>query len=313
MKIAFLGTADFAVPSLDALVSAGHQAVAVITRPDRPSGRGRRLSEAPVKARARELGLSIRQPESLSHPEEIAYLREIAPGLIVSAAYGRLIPSAYLAAAAHGGINLHPSLLPRWRGAAPIAWALIAGDRETGVTVHRLVDRLDAGEIFAQEAFPITPDDDGLTLAARLSPEGARLLRAVVDQIENGRAAPFPQDDSRATLAPKLSKDDGLIDWAQPAETIHNRVRGFVPWPGSFTHLDRAGCRRLIKIHAARVVSAGSGEPGTILEAAEERLVIATGEGALLILRLQAEGGKAMAAGEFLRGFRLAAGERIGL
>lgn len=312
MKIVFLGTAEFAVPSLDGLVSSGHRVAEAITQPDRPAGRGRRLGESPVKVRARELGISVRQPESLSAPEELAHVKEIAPGLIVSAAYGRMIPSAFLSAAPEGGINLHPSLLPRWRGAAPIAWALIAGDRETGLTVHRLIDRLDAGEIFARETFPIAPDDDGQTLAARLAPAGARLLRSVVDEIENGRAAPVPQDDSRATPAPKLAKEDGLIDWREPAEAIHHRVRGLVPWPGSFTHIDRAGKRRLIKIHATRVVSDGSGEPGTILEASGESLVIAAGVGALRILRLQAEGGKALAAGEFLRGFRLAAGERLG-
>lgn len=312
MKIVFLGTADFALPSLEGLVAAGHRVAAAVTQPDRPAGRGRRLGEPPVKRRAGELGIPVRQPESLSSAPEIAHIAALAPDLVVSAAYGRLIPASYLASAVRGGINLHPSLLPRWRGAAPIAWALIAGDRETGVTVHRLVERLDAGEIFAQERFPIEEGDDGLSLAHRLARAGARILCSAVSGIEALRAAPYPQDDSRATLAPKLAKEDGRIDWRKRAEEIHNRVRGLIPWPGAFTHLERAGERRLLKVHATRVVPAGSGAPGTVLAASGEDLVVAAGEGALRILRLQAEGGKALAAGEFLRGFRLEPGERLG-
>jgi methionyl-tRNA formyltransferase len=312
MKIVFLGTSEFAVPSLEALSSADHRVAEVITRPDRPAGRGRRLSEPPVKIRANDLNIPVRQPDNLSRPEELSRLREIAPDLIVSVSFGRFIPSAFLEGAPRGGINLHPSLLPRWRGAAPIPWALIAGDRETGVTVHRLADRLDAGEVFAQERIAIAPEDDALTLAERLALEGAKLLCRVVAQIAGGRSTPFPQDETKATLAPKLSKEDGLIDWRLPAESLHNRVRGFVPWPGSHTFVDRGRDRRLLKIHETRVVPAAAGEPGRVLEAAGERLVVGAGEGGLLIVSLQAEGGSRMTAGEFLRGFKLSPGDRLG-
>ncbi|MCX6349751.1 MAG: methionyl-tRNA formyltransferase [Candidatus Aureabacteria bacterium] len=312
MKIVFLGTSEFAVPSLEELVSAGHRVAEAITQPDRPAGRGRRLSEPPVKIRANDLNIPVRQPDNLSHPEEISRLREIAPDLIVSVSFGRFIPDAFLGGAPRGGINLHPSLLPRWRGAAPIPWALIAGDRETGVTVHRLADRLDAGEVFAQERIAIAPEDDALTLAERLAAEGAKLLGRVVAESAAGRSTPVPQDETKATLAPKLSKEDGLIDWRLPAESLHNRVRGFVPWPGSHTFVVRGPDRRLLKIHETRVIPDAAGEPGRVLEAAGERLVVGAGEGGLLIVSLQAEGGKILAAGDFLRGFKLSTGDRLG-
>jgi len=311
MKILFMGTPLFSVPSLESLHRSGQEIVAVLTAPDRPGGRGRRLIAPPVKDRARKLGLDIWQPQKLSGSDFFHRLRNLAPDLIVSAAFGRYIPAVLLESVPRGGINLHPSLLPRYRGAAPIAWALIRGDEISGVTVHYLSGEMDAGDILAQETVAIAPDDDLPALSRKLARKGAELLLGVVRQIEGDQTRPRPQDENEATAAPKLSKENGHLNWKQPASDIYNLVRGLNPWPGAYTFISGKKGVRMLKIIKAAVLEDAGGDPGEILEASGDRLVIAAGEGAIGILSLQLEGGRKMSAAEFLRGHRLRAGEMM--
>ncbi len=310
MRIVFMGTPEFALESLNRL-AAGEEVAAVITRPDRPAGRGRRPVPPPVKTRAEELGLRVLQPARLSSPEFLAAVGELKPELFVVSAYGRFIPASLLELAGRGGINLHPSLLPRYRGAAPIQWALINGEEETGVSVISVAERMDAGDIWARKTLKIAPEDNAATLSRKLAREGGILLAEVVGKIGRGEIAPRPQDEKLATLAPRLTKEDGRIDWFRPAGEIVNRVRGLCPWPGTFTTLPgRRG--RTLKILAAEAVGTEGGRPGEILRAEGEELVAAAGEGAVRIRELQLEGKRALPTGEFLRGCRPAVGEILG-
>ncbi len=311
MKIIFIGTPDFALPGLELLAAGPAEVAAVITRPDRPAGRGRQPTPSPVKIRGRELGLKILAPPDPAAPETLAALREIAPDLFVVSAYGRFIPAALLDLASRGGINLHPSLLPRYRGAAPIQWALINGEWETGVSVISVARRMDAGDIWGQKTVAIDPEDNAETLSRRLAREGGILLAEVVGEMERGEISPRPQDENLVTLAPRLTKEDGRIDWNLPAVEIANRIRGLYPWPGSFTTLAGPG-NRTLKILAAEPAAAAGGRPGEILRAGGEELLVAAGEGALKICRLQLEGKRPLGAGEFLRGRSLRAGEVLG-
>jgi methionyl-tRNA formyltransferase len=307
VKIIFMGTPEFALDGLERLVAAG-VVVAVITRPDRPAGRGKKPSPPPVKTRAEELGLKVFQPADPAGPEIRAAVREIEPDLFVVSAYGKFIPATLLRLAERGGINLHPSLLPRYRGAAPIQWALINGERKTGVSVISVARRMDAGNIWGQKTVAIDPEDNAETLSRRLAREGGILLAEVVGEMERGEISPRPQDENLVTLAPRLTKEDGRIDWNLPASELANRIRGLYPWPGSFTSLTGPE-NRTLKILAAEPVAAAGGRPGEILRAGGEELLVAAGEGALKILRLQLEGKRPLGAGEFLRGRSLRAGE----
>lgn len=310
MKIIFMGTPEFALPGLERL-AAGEEVAAVITRPDRPAGRGRRPVPPPVKTRAEKLGLRVLQPDKLSSPEFLAAVGELEPGIFVVSAYGRFIPASLLELAGHGGINLHPSLLPRYRGAAPIQWALINGERETGVSVISVAERMDAGDIWARKKVMIAPDDNAATLSRKLAREGGILLSEVVGKIDRGEIVPRPQDEKLATLAPRLTREDGRIDWSRPAGEIVNRVRGLCPWPGTFTTLPGRGGRSL-KILSAEAVGSERGRPGEILRAEGEELVAAAGEGAVRIRELQLEGKRPLPAEEFLRGCRPAPGDLLG-
>lgn len=302
MRIAFLGTPEFCLPSLEALYQSGREIAAVVTRPDRPAGRGRRMTSPPARRRALELGIPVWQPDSLSAPDFLDRFQSWNCDLLISVAFGQFIPSRLLESLPLGGINLHPSFLPRYRGAAPVAWALIRGERETGVTVHYLSPRVDAGAILAQERVIIKAEDDCPSLSAQLFTQGARLLLRVVAELEEGRARSFSQDESLATRAPRLRKEDGRLDWRRPAEELSDLIRGLNPWPGAFSYLNWKGRKRLLKIFKACPVEGEFGEPGKINVTGDNRLLIGAGKGALEILTLQLEGKKAISAREFLPG-----------
>ena len=322
LRIVFFGTPAFAVPSLDALLSAApHMVVGVVTRPDRPRGRGQKTSDAPVKARALTAGLPLLQPERM---KDQAFLDDLAAwraDLGVVAAYGRILTDAILAIPRLGMINVHASLLPRYRGAAPVHRAVIADEHSTGVTIMRVVKALDAGPMLAKEHRAIGADETSEEVERDLARIGSRLLVAVVDQIARGHAREEAQDDTAATYAHRLTKDDGVIDWHWPALRVHNLIRGLHPWPHAFSVLH--GKRVILRRSA--VDTPGPPEPGlhteagrvpldlpgTILEADGDRLIVITGEGRLRIVEIQAEGKRPMSAREFLAGHRLTAGDRF--
>lgn len=308
MRIVFAGTPDFAVPSLKALVSAGHDVAAVLTQPDRPAGRGRRLVAGPVKDCARALGLDVLQPESLNDASAIATLRGLRPRLIVVAAYGLLLNRRVLDLPQHGCVNVHASLLPRWRGAAPIQRAIEAGDAETGVTIMQMDEGLDTGPMLARHATPIAASDTGGTLHDRLAALGAELLVETLKQMDRGGLETAPQDESLATYAARITPDDACVDWRRPAVEIERRVRAMNPWPVVRT---RHG-GRVIRLWEAAVISGGAaGAPGEIVRADREGVDVACGEGGLRITVLQRAGARRMPASEFLNGHPLQAGERF--
>ncbi len=307
-----MGTPEFSLPGLNEIYRRGIEIAAVITRPDRQAGRGKKLTAPPVKERGLELELSVWQPERLKAPDLLDRVREINPDLFVVSAYGKFIPDEFLALARYRGINLHPSLLPLYRGAAPIQWALINGDSQTGVTIIEVADRMDAGGIYAQKPVDILPADNAGTLRTRLAEEGGQLLADVVEQIARGQAKPRPQDESKVTFAPRLSKEDGRINWRDSAVKINNRIRGFYPWPGAFTTISTSKGIQSLKIIRAQVLDGGGGSPGEVLEADGDTLIISTGDGNLRLLEVQLEGKRPLAAEDFLRGHRIPSGEILG-
>ncbi len=306
MKLVYMGTPEFAVRPLQALVQAGHEVVGVVTRTDKPAGRGRIVAAPAVKQAAHEFGLPLYQPKRVRDPEFIQTLRGIAPEVIIVAAYGQILSKEIIELPKYGCINIHASLLPLYRGAAPINWAIIRGEAETGVTIMQMDERMDTGAILLQERIPIDPDDTAGTLADKLSALGARLIVTALPLIEAGKLLSVNQDDSKATLAPLLKKGDGLIDWKLPAVEIHNRVRGLTPWPGAYTFLDG----KMIKLLETQAVR-GNREPGVIHPGSWDSLEVGTGEGRLRVLRLQPEGKKVMTAAEFLRGHRGVVGKKF--
>jgi len=313
LRIVFFGTPAFAVPSLDALLRASpHTVVGVVTQPDRPRGRGHKLSDAPVKARAVDAGLPVLQPERMKDQAFLDALAAWGADLGVVAAYGRILTDAILATPRLGMINVHASLLPRYRGAAPVHRAVIAGETSTGVTIMRVVKALDAGGMFVKEHRPIGPDETSDEVERALAQMGARLLVAVVDQIARGSAVETAQNDAESTYAHRLTREDGAIDWSWPAARVHNLIRGLHPWPHAFSVVQ--GKRVILRRSAVEAPPAAripADPPGTILEADGDRLIVATGEGALRILEIQAEGKRPMAVREFLAGHRLTAGDRF--
>jgi methionyl-tRNA formyltransferase len=308
MKIVFMGTPEFAVPSLETTLAAG-DIVAVVTRPDKPQGRGLRLTAPPVAVVATQYALEVLQPETLRDPEFLAQLGRLEPDLIVVVAYGRIIPPDVLRVARMGGINLHPSLLPRYRGAAPIPRAIAAGETDTGVTILYVSEELDAGDIILQRPVAIHADDTAGTLEARLAQEGATLLVEALGLLETNQAPRHPQDPSRVTVAPKLAQDEALIHWSDPAEKIVNMVRAFDPWPVAYTLRDGAPLK--VWRAAARAVD-GPGTPGVVREGDRGRLVVDAGEGAVELLEVQPASGRRMPAADYLRGHPLAPGAVLG-
>jgi methionyl-tRNA formyltransferase len=305
MRIVFAGTPEFAVPALIA-VAAAQQVARVLTQPDRPAGRGLTATASPVKQAAARLGLPVLQPATLKAPDVQAELRALAPDALVVAAYGLILPQAVLDIPRLGGINIHASLLPRWRGAAPIQRALLAGDRETGISIMRMEAGLDTGPVLLREAVAIGPDDTAGTLHDRLAALGAQLVVAALDGLARGTIAATPQPAEGATYAVKLAKHEARIDWTRPAAELERQVRAFNPFPGATARLRGTE----IKIWRAAVAEA-AGEPGVVLALDSAAIVVACGCGALRLEALQRAGGKRLPAREFLRGFALAAGERF--
>lgn len=309
----FFGTADFACPSLEVL--AEDPAIdlrAVVTQPDRARGRDLRLQPTPVKACAGAWPISVLQPERCRHEAFLRELSALDPELIVVAAYGQILPPALLSMPRHGCLNVHASLLPRHRGASPIQAALLHGDPETGVTLMRMDAGLDTGDIVAVERTPVGSEDNAQTLHDRLAAVGAAVLKRAWPEYIAGRLTPRPQPAEGITYAPRITREDGRLDWQRPAQELWNRVRALTPWPGTFTEVGVAGGRRLIKIWRAMPESAAGGEPGEILALGREGLLVACGQGALRLLEIQREGGRRLAAADFLAGFPLRVGERLG-
>ena len=308
MRCAFFGTPDFAAAALSALLASRHDVVGVVGQPDKPPGRGQRPAAPPVKPLDGENDVPVLQPKSVRNDEFRAALRNWRPDVAVVAAYGKILPVDVLHLPRHGCINIHASLLPRYRGAAPIQWAIARGDEVTGITIMQMDEGMDTGAILMQRETPIGPDDTGQTLHDRLAELGAALVLKALDALERGDLGPVPQDDRRATLAPMLHKDDGRIDWSLPAIEIERRIRAFHPWPSAYTFL---GEKRL-RIHRARLSSIPArGEPGTVVAETPD-LCVVTGARALRLLEVQLEGRKRMTAADFVRGGGLHRGARLG-
>jgi methionyl-tRNA formyltransferase len=309
MVVVFFGTPQFAVPTLRQLIASRHRVCGVVTQPDRPRGRGQKVSDAPVKALAVEHHLPVIQPVALQEPAVAATLRSWAPDIGVVAAYGRIIPDSLLAIPRHGMINVHASLLPAYRGAAPVHRAVMAGDTTTGVTIMRVATQLDSGDMFARVTRPIDPDETSEAVERDLGELGARLLVGVLDAIEAGTAVEEPQDHRASTYAPKITRDDGLIDWTAAAAVIHNRVRGLYPWPHAFTYLDGA---RLIILRTHLESEQTAAAPGTVVDVTRDAIHVATGHGGRLAIdEVQPEGKRAMRVRDYLAGRPVAAGARL--
>ena len=303
-----MGSAAFAVPSLKALATSHHSVIEIVTQPDKPAGRGQHIRACPVAQFTREHDLPIFQPASIRRPEAIEHFSKLAPDLIVIIAYGKILPRELIDIPAHGCINVHASLLPKYRGAAPINWAIAYGEAETGVTTMHINEDLDAGDVLLSSKTPIGGDETAPELHDRLAKMGADLLMATIRELEEGMLTPVPQDPAKVTIAPLIKKEDGRIDWSLSARAIHNRVRAFNPWPGTFTSLGG----RLLLVHAVRVRDGEhEGTPGTVIET-KDRLCIACGDGVLELVEVQIEGGRRMKAAEFLRGHRVRKGEVLG-
>lgn len=308
-----MGTAELSCASLRALVAApGLGVVAVVTQPDRPKGRDMKLLPSPVKELALRANLPLLQPERAREGAFVAQLTGLQPDLIAVAAYGQILPNDILALPRFGCLNVHTSLLPRHRGAAPIQWAILCDDAETGVTIMKMDAGLDTGGILAQEKTPIRPEDNAETLHARLATMGAELLLRTIPKYLAGEIQPRPQPAEGVSYAPKIKTEDGHIDWRQSAREIWNRVRGLAPWPGAFTFLPSQPRPHLLKIWQAQVVEA-SGAAGEVLTAEKAGIVVGCGSGALRVLALQREGGRRMSAQEFLAGHPLPPGRRLGI
>jgi methionyl-tRNA formyltransferase len=311
LRIIFMGTPDLARVSLEALLAqSDFQLLAVATQPDRPKGRDLKLQPPPVKLAALERDILVLQPERARNEDFIQSLAALKPDLIAVAAYGQILPQTILDLPRFGCLNVHTSLLPKYRGAAPIQWALLNDEQETGVTIMKMDAGMDTGDILAQERTPIAAEDNSETLHDRLAQIGARLLVRTIPDFVCGRIEPRPQPSAHATYAPKIKKQDGLIDWTQPARTIWNRIRGLLPWPGAFTRLSGQTPPHLLKIWQAEVVEE-AGRPGEIVRAEKDCITVACGHGALRILVLQREGSRRLAAKEFLLGHPLRPGETL--
>lgn len=310
MKLVFCGTPQFAVPSLENLVQAGFDVRLVVTQPDRPQGRGMELAAPPVKQSALNLRLPVIQPEKIKKNEEFQkQLGDLQPEAIIVVGYGRIIPPWMLQLPRLGNINVHGSLLPKYRGAAPIQWAIASGETVTGVSTMRLDEGLDTGDVLLQREIPIQPEDTAITLAPGLAALGADLLVETLRGLEQGRIAAVPQDHSRATLAPLLQKDDGLVVFSRTAEEIYNRLRGFQSWPGAYTQFRGKNLKIVWAKPVLEPVSVAAGA----LAIRGDRLLVASGAGTVLeLLQVQPEGKKAITAREFINGYRLVEGERLG-
>lgn len=306
-RVVFMGTPQFAVPSLERLVDQGYRIVGAYTQPDRPAGRSGAPARSPLKRAAERLGLPVYQPRSLRRPEEQERLRGLAPDLIVVAAYGLILPQAVLDIPRHGGLNVHPSLLPRHRGASPITGALLAGETETGVSIMLMDAGLDTGPVLTQRRVAVGLGETAGDLTARLAVIGAHVLVETIPRWVSGAITPAPQDDTQATYTRMLTKEDSQIDWSLPAEEIARRIRAYAPWPGTATTWQG----KRLEVLEGEPVAGASGEPGTVFYL-DKDAAVSTGDGALLLKRVQLEGRKALDVEEFLRGARGLIGSRLG-
>ena len=309
MKILFLGTAEFACPSLEALLASPYELLGVITQPDRPRGRGQKLVPSPVKSLALKANLPIYQPEKVREPSFLKVLESLRPDLMAVVAYGQILSAAVLSIPSNGCVNVHGSLLPKYRGAAPIVRAILGGESRTGVTTMFMDPGMDTGPILLTEETEIGEEDTAGTLHDRLSQMGARLLLRTLEGLEASALTPRPQDHSQATYAPKIEKEEARIDWKAPARQLYNLIRGFDPWPGAFT----SWAGRVLKLfHPGFGENETRESPGTIVQASREGLRIATSHGFLLIREVQMENRPRMGVAEFLRGYPLQVGVRLG-
>ncbi len=307
MRLIFAGTPDFAATALHALIAAKHDVALVLTQPDRPAGRGMRLQPSAVKTLALAHGLPVAQPSTLKDPVEQTRLRTAGADAMVVAAYGLILPQAVLDIPRLGCLNIHASLLPRWRGAAPIQRALLAGDRDTGITIMQMDAGLDTGAMLLKKRIPITADDTAQTLHDKLARLGAESIVETLDLLQQGRLAPAAQDSTHATYAAKLSKDEARVSWARPAAEIARAVRAYNPYPAAFTLLRG----ETLNLWAADPI-AGKGAPGTVLAADKSGIAVACGTDALRITELQRASGKHLSAAQFLAGIAISPGERLG-
>jgi methionyl-tRNA formyltransferase len=306
--VPFMGTAPFAVPSLRALLAAGHTVPLVVTQPDRPAGRGRATTPPAVKVAAQELGLPVWQPSRLRDEAAVARLAALAPDVVVVAAYGKILPQAILDVPRLGCVNVHASLLPKYRGAAPVQWAIYHGEVETGVSIMRMEAGLDTGPVLLTRTLAIGPDDDAPAVTARLAELGAEALVEALRRLDAGEIAPRRQDDAAATLAPPLEKEQARLDWGRPAKALHDQVRAFRPWPGAVALWGG----RPVKILKTRYVSGSCrAAPGEVVAVGPEGIHVAAGEGVLVLVEVQPESRRAQSAVEFARGARIAPGMRL--
>jgi methionyl-tRNA formyltransferase len=313
LRLVFMGTAKLSCTILQALVdSPEFEVVAVVTQPDRPKGRQLRLQASPVKERVLQLKLPLLQPERARDEQFMQELRQINPALVAVAAYGQILPQALLDLPQFGCLNVHTSLLPKYRGAAPIQWAILNDEPKTGVTIMKMDAGLDTGAILSKAETTIEPQDTSETLHERLAQMGADLLFQTIPKYVAGEIRPCPQPVDGVSYAPRIKKEDGHIDWSQPARAVWNRVRGLLPWPGAFTFLPGKPPLRLLKIWSAEPAK-GSGAPGEVLQADRNGIFVACGDGALRILLLQQEGGRRLPVSDFLAGHSLAPGQRLAL
>lgn len=313
LRTVFFGTAPLACPSLISLrESSLFDVAAVVTQPDRPKGRELKLQASPVKVEAINRQIPVLQPERARNPEFVEELARFRPEIIIVAAYGQILPATILDLPKFGCLNVHASLLPRYRGAAPIQWAILDDQPTTGVTIMKMDAGLDTGDILTQQQIPIDSSDNAQTLHDKLARIGAELLICTIPEYVAGRISPSTQPETGVTYARKITKEDGRLDWSLPARAVWNRVRAFTPWPGAFTFLPKETKQPLIKIWEAQVAQAGSGRPGEILKADRTGIVVACGEGTLGILNLQREGGRRLNVQQFLAGCPLKAGDQLG-
>jgi methionyl-tRNA formyltransferase len=307
MRIIFMGTPEFACPTLQKLIDRNEEVVAVITQPDRPKGRGQQTLPPPVKVLAEQHGIPVLQPLKVRAPEVVEDIRRLAPDLIVVVAFGQILPKSLLDIPPLGCINVHASLLPRWRGAAPLNWCIINGDTETGVTTMMMDVGLDTGDMLLKKSTPIDPEEDTQSLHDRLSVIGAEALAETLDLLREGKLVREKQDDALTCYASMLKKEDGLIDWSKEPRAIKNLVRGMTPWPGAYSFLDG----KMLKIYRVRTAN-GEGAPGTVIAAGRQGLEVACAGGSIVIDELQLEGKKRLSSSDFLAGYRIAPGTLLG-
>ncbi|NWF74534.1 MAG: methionyl-tRNA formyltransferase [Nitrospirae bacterium] len=310
MRLVFMGTPDFAAASVEALLKSDDSVVGVVTQPDRPKGRGQILTPSPVKLLAQREQIPLLQPLKMKDPEFLRALSEWKPDLIAVAAFGRILPPAILSLPRLGCINVHGSLLPKYRGAGPIQWAIINGETETGITTMLMDEGMDTGSMLLQEAIPITSEDTAGTLSPRLAELGGKLLVETIARLKAGTLVPRPQDSSRATLAPLLKKEDGAIDWALPAIALANRVRGLAPWPGAYTTV--AGGDRWTIWRALALPVPATKPPGVVVAITADAIHVATGEGILAVMELQPANSRRMTVPQYLAGHPVPVGLQLG-